>query len=198
MVLRGLAIRIPSHDTSGIRHPAPSTQAARSPRRIASAHADRNTADPPAPAIQTVKRPRGSPPPGNTRSSAATPVATWGTVRSGGGTALGNRASMIRRSSAMAVMRSFCHGVVASVTRISHVGTKPPGRRAPGAQPDDNRRNTESQAGKYWEIAGRSPVDSRGRDPGSHSWSHPGMGSEGCPGDMSGACSSSGSERISP
>ena len=87
--------------TSGLTRPTPSTQAARSPFSTVRRHADRSTAPPPIPGIHTESRPRGNPPPGRIRSSPSIPVATCGTVRSGSGTAFGNRASRTRRNSAM-------------------------------------------------------------------------------------------------
>jgi hypothetical protein len=143
--LRGRATTIPSQDTSGITRPTPSTHAARSPRRIASMHADLITADPPAPAIHTVSLPLGSPPPGNTLSSAVTPVATCGTVRSGNGTAFGKRASMIPRSSAMAVNTVL--PVSVSPAPFLPRGHKTPGlHNAGGSSKNNNRTFTESQA----------------------------------------------------
>ncbi len=99
---RGRARTIPPQSPPGTTRPVASTQAARSPRSTAPPHAARITADPPTPGIQVVSRPRGRPPAGKIRSSASSPVGICGTVRSGNGIALGKRASMTRRRSAMA------------------------------------------------------------------------------------------------
>lgn len=143
---RGRASRISPHSTSGITLPTPSTHAARSPRRTASAHAARNTADPPAPAIHTVSRPFGNPPPGRIRSSAGRPVGTCGTVRSGSGTAFGKRASMISRSLAMAVISSSDPAVAAP-----REGTKPPVAVRSGAS-GIYRIFTEDQGRSLWGL----------------------------------------------
>jgi len=81
--------------------PAVSIQTARSPFATVERQAARSIEQAPPCGVHTVNCPRGSPPPGRTRSSAPTPVATGSAARQFAGVASGKRCSMSSRRAAM-------------------------------------------------------------------------------------------------
>ena len=91
----------PSSQNAPTTVPAVSIQTARSLFATVERQAARSMEQAPPWGVQTVSCPRGSPPPGNIRSSGATPVTTGSAARQFAGVASGKRCSISSRRAAM-------------------------------------------------------------------------------------------------